>query len=903
MSKKRKAFTLTELLVVVVIIGVLSAVILPQFSKVIETRKMTEAEEMMAAVRNEQEARCSISKSYTADFNKLASLNKQADTKNYKYEDLEGVGVQAAAKGSYTYSLQMPSYIDGRICCEGEDCQRLNKNYPSCADLKAKGDYVPGNAECEADPLPNPVPESKCTEGATQGSQKCNGCGTQTTQICQGGNWVDQLGACNKTAEECQPTTDRRLCGGGTEQNPDEGDINWNGQIWNGVECRTGRAIPPPDKYDVPIPNDATEAEIQELCCGGEGSCGEGEWLTAEDTCCPIGQVGDGKGGCTECDPTKNEISDDASRTCVPKFRPTYHDGFGIISDDNKVHGPYFTIAGPQCGRSVVGMENTPTRVCTYNDVTWQKGGKNGNESFYYIIGGGDLCSQCDARKDWCEISCYVREDAMKAAQKLEARPRIAGFDGNFQQTYTEGECAVSMGFISNNPNLPKKYSRYRIDGWTDVSAQNVMRSYTSAGPSRPIANFCATDAPIDCSYGIDPLVGIQEAMRDELSLLLEQERLRAMEIEEALKLWNQQQNKPTQQDQQGGDYYQVPIGGSGNNNGNTNNQPVTWQHYASGAQYSNDPNYQAGSAFLWNSDEGAEYLTKTDGKGGWVTTDIYGNVVDIEPDLDTVITVVPTEANPQVQALYDQLEPGQYGWGRTSEGLIYVVQRGEENVAGTNFEYKITYYNSIDDFNTHEWNGKYFYDSRTRTVTTYRVDAEGNMTTTTEKTNVKTWPPMVFRELNEGNNMGTLEVGAGTKPSGVAMDQMSMFYYGNQPLSGDISNVHVDVPSNTNTNDPGPGSGSYWMYHMWNDGIQYVSDVSTGGEGAISPDAFAGPYCYDCVGDNFKRDIIGGAQYLDANGNPSPRCDGSGGCGVTMCLAPVYEKVAGYVCTPWGAR
>ena len=81
---KKKAFTLTELLVVVVIIGVLSAVVLPKFTKVLETRKTTEAESIMAAVRNEQEARCMLDKDYTGNKNNLASLPK-SESKNFDY--------------------------------------------------------------------------------------------------------------------------------------------------------------------------------------------------------------------------------------------------------------------------------------------------------------------------------------------------------------------------------------------------------------------------------------------------------------------------------------------------------------------------------------------------------------------------------------------------------------------------------------------------------------------------------------------------------------------------------------------------------------------------------------------------------------------------------------------------
>ena len=51
---RKKAFTLTELLVVVIVLGVLAAVAVPKFSRVLETRKTSEAEEIFSAVRTEQ---------------------------------------------------------------------------------------------------------------------------------------------------------------------------------------------------------------------------------------------------------------------------------------------------------------------------------------------------------------------------------------------------------------------------------------------------------------------------------------------------------------------------------------------------------------------------------------------------------------------------------------------------------------------------------------------------------------------------------------------------------------------------------------------------------------------------------------------------------------------------------
>ncbi len=150
---KKKAFTLTELLVAVVIIGVLSAIVLPKFTKVLETRKTGEAEEMLAAVRNEQEARCMLDKPYVTQEQQsqrhlLASMPKNTGT-NFSYT-LTNTGIEAQrTEGDYTLSI--PSYTDGRICCSGSGCDKLDKDYPKCTDLQAKSDYVQTNLECVAD--------------------------------------------------------------------------------------------------------------------------------------------------------------------------------------------------------------------------------------------------------------------------------------------------------------------------------------------------------------------------------------------------------------------------------------------------------------------------------------------------------------------------------------------------------------------------------------------------------------------------------------------------------------------------------------------------------------------------------------------------------------------------------
>ena len=201
MHKKNKAFTLTELLVVVIVLGVLAAVAVPKFTRVLETRKTTEAEDIFAAVRTEQENRCVFGKKYLTDKKQLTMLAGADNSANYTYS-LTNQGITAAS--SKGYQLKMLSYKDGQICCEGEYCGSLNKSYPSCSALSVASDECAGevtedNKMCS--------PSSKPTS-----SESCNGCGTRTRSVtCDTGtgSWVTGLwGECSKTAEECNPCPD-----------------------------------------------------------------------------------------------------------------------------------------------------------------------------------------------------------------------------------------------------------------------------------------------------------------------------------------------------------------------------------------------------------------------------------------------------------------------------------------------------------------------------------------------------------------------------------------------------------------------------------------------------------------------------------------------------------------------
>lgn len=139
MKLHQKGFTLTELLVVVVVIGILAAVALPKFNKVLDTYKTAEAEHMLEAVRNEQEAREEIDNGggYTTDGSVLGAFPGDESTfssKHFTYTLGNGSMTAASRNSSLSYTLKI-DYASGAICCSGEDCVQLNKDYTACSGL------------------------------------------------------------------------------------------------------------------------------------------------------------------------------------------------------------------------------------------------------------------------------------------------------------------------------------------------------------------------------------------------------------------------------------------------------------------------------------------------------------------------------------------------------------------------------------------------------------------------------------------------------------------------------------------------------------------------------------------------------------------------------------------------
>ena len=234
-----KGFTMMELLVTVLLIGILAAMAMPQYFKVVEKQKGTEAVNILSVIGKSQERYFAVNEKYAADFadldadlvdfsTKTAAKGTSYNTKYFVFL-LDGTDdkvskVKATRRGNESYILER-NYTTGKLCCkndntaDGDICDVLDLSENTCE----------GTTEDPSNPPQPPV--STCSGAQPAASQACaSGCGTQTrTVTCNNGTWTtgSWTGTCTSptqtqpTSQACgtngtQTRTCTPSCGGGT---------------------------------------------------------------------------------------------------------------------------------------------------------------------------------------------------------------------------------------------------------------------------------------------------------------------------------------------------------------------------------------------------------------------------------------------------------------------------------------------------------------------------------------------------------------------------------------------------------------------------------------------------------------------------------------------------------------
>ncbi|MDT8287581.1 MAG: prepilin-type N-terminal cleavage/methylation domain-containing protein [Elusimicrobiales bacterium] len=108
MQKIRKGFTLIELLVVVLIIGILASMAIPQYFKVVERSRVSEAMSTFAAIKAAQERYYARKSVYSTNWDQLDVTFKTA-------AGAECTGAAACAQKIYSYALTATGVTATRV--------------------------------------------------------------------------------------------------------------------------------------------------------------------------------------------------------------------------------------------------------------------------------------------------------------------------------------------------------------------------------------------------------------------------------------------------------------------------------------------------------------------------------------------------------------------------------------------------------------------------------------------------------------------------------------------------------------------------------------------------------------------------------------------------------------------
>jgi prepilin-type N-terminal cleavage/methylation domain-containing protein len=288
---KRKGiegFTLTEILVVVLIAAVISAIAYPLYTKSVLKARAVEAVNLLEIVKTKQASRYIVSRNYYVSFENMGQLTQHKSKEKVNTSDNRIIEIgdyklvmndedkclTAQYKDKFTLST---GYEDSKIGCSGDICESfggvVGKAEEVCRVGRGEGCVSGGSSSCTGQT------SSSCTYGV---NSSCKNCGGTTLYTCN-----------NSPAQECTPN-DTRTCASGCGTQRCKGDgSGWSGTCSRAEQSKETRTACINFLGEGYTGGEATR-ECTASCVGGE--CGE--WNKGNCTREPEGCLGKEQEAC-----------------------------------------------------------------------------------------------------------------------------------------------------------------------------------------------------------------------------------------------------------------------------------------------------------------------------------------------------------------------------------------------------------------------------------------------------------------------------------------------------------------------------------------------------------------------------------------------------------------------------
>ncbi len=362
-SKGKRGFTLTEILVVVMIISVLTAIAYPLYTKAATKSRAIEAINLLEMVRNKQLQKFAKDKSYYSSFTNMGQLtvNKNKEVvegavlkvKDYtlSLNNIHSCMTAAYDKGGTKFSFSS-SYEYTGLGCTGDVCSSFGdivgtaKDVCNCGSKACSNGYTLNEDTCNCD----------CLLGCNQGGTCYAPYGGGSTRPCSSGCGTEN------SANSC------------------------NGAVWSGT-CWSPTQTQPTSQG---CGNSGTQTRTCSATCGG-GSCGS--WGACTGQTCPASTKPSASEACGNCGTRTRTVSCDSNTGSWTTGSWGSCTGQGVCAVGNS----------QSCG---TGGTQTCTSSCAWGSCTGQDCPAASKPSTSQSCGNCNLGTQ--TRTVTCNTSTYA---------------------------------------------------------------------------------------------------------------------------------------------------------------------------------------------------------------------------------------------------------------------------------------------------------------------------------------------------------------------------------------------------------------------------------------------------------------------------------------------------------------